>query len=303
MNGRKRRVAAVLVLIMLVMGLGTSVVQADMSAKPSIELLIVNGPQEYYLALLEEGERTGGNSELKLDAVNPESVKEYLRGFYYDGWCFWSSPGEDTFYHSTEKYDNYKNANIREGAYLFEYMVPNPFRVIVIGADGTVSLSDELSFVEFDAVCTYDVAAGTLTEQREGAVARRIADVTMCFLITIIVEFVFLLGFHFPLTKRNVLCFILINAATNIPFNILLVHSRSWDYFAYAIIGEVVIILVEAFLYTIALRDDDGKKNPKGAVLLSIIGNLVSALGTLFVMNVTESLARGLAGLIEKIIG
>ena len=66
---------------------------ADMGAKPSITLTVINGPKSYYVALLTDiRNKQGDNSELKLDTVDSDSVRAYLEDFQYDGCDFFQSP-------------------------------------------------------------------------------------------------------------------------------------------------------------------------------------------------------------------
>ncbi len=253
-------------------------VRADMGPKPSIDLTVVNAPESYYVALLanwatpEERGVPNVNSELKLDDVNDESVVEYLKGFLYDGW----------FYHETPVGDSYYRSNV-ENRYIFDYSVPNPFKVIIIDADGEVYISDVLGQEEFNATCVYDMATGTLVENRTNQVLGRISYVAGCYVITLVVEGIILKLFRYPFTKRNVFSFLFINTVTNIPLNHYLVYgSLSGIAAAFFILFfwpliEVAIMLIEGAFYAYMLRDRDGKNRVTRGFVYSLVANIASA--------------------------
>ena len=54
-------------------------IRADIGPKPSIEITVNNGPEDYYIALLEPKSGSEGNSSLKLDNVTEESVEAFLK--------------------------------------------------------------------------------------------------------------------------------------------------------------------------------------------------------------------------------
>ena len=253
-------------------------VRADMGAKPSIDLTVLNAPESYYVALLtnwatpEERGVPNVNSKLKLEEVNDESVVEYLKGFLYDGW----------FYHETPVGQSYFRSNA-ENRYCFDYKVPNPFKVIIIDADGEVYISDVLDQVEFNAECVYDMAAGTLEENRTNQVLGRISYVAGCYVITLVVEGIILKLFRYPFTKRNVFSFLFINTVTNIPLNHYLVYgSLSGIAAAFFILFfwpliEVAIMLIEGAFYAYMLRDRDGKNRVTRGFVYSLVANIASA--------------------------
>ena len=238
----------------------------------------MNAPESYYVALLanwatpEERGVPNVNSELKLDDVNDESVVEYLKGFLYDGW----------FYHETPVGDSYYRSNV-EDRYIFDYSVPNPFKVIIIDADGEVYISDVLGQEEFNATCVYDMATGTLVENRTNQVLGRISYVAGCYVITLVVEGIILKLFRYPFTKRNVFSFLFINTVTNIPLNHYLVYgSLSGIAAAFFILFfwpliEVAIMLIEGAFYAYMLRDRDGKNRVTRGFVYSLVANIASA--------------------------
>ncbi|MCR5214999.1 MAG: hypothetical protein K6E10_11340 [Eubacterium sp.] len=241
-----------------------------MGAKPSIEIKLVNEPdQHFYLALLEsERGASGTNSELKLDNVNEETVQKYLEDFYYNGWEFFQSPVGQNIYENQE-----------DGEYFFSYMVPYDFKIIIICDDGRVYLSDNINPKEFDAVVIYDVETGTLTEYIEDKTVRHTLYVVICFLLTLAMELLVLKLFRYPFTKRNIFCFILINLLTNVPFNTFLINQHTDIVMVFLwIFAEALIMLIESIFYLITLRDTEGKPRRGKSFLYGVVANLVSAI-------------------------
>ncbi len=244
-------------------------VRADMGPKPSIELTVVNTSVDYYVALLcDYRETKEPNSELKLQNVTDESVKEYLENFVYDGWTFYESPVGMNI----QKYKP-------DGIYNFTYMVPEYFRVILISADGTVSISEAHSKEEFNAKCTYDVGNGTITEETTHKNAYKLIYIEIFFILTLIVELLVLKAFKYPMVFNNILVFFIANFLTNVPYNIILLFSHAGlPIIIYSFFLEIVIILVEAFIYMKFLKNKEGEKTPKKSFLYSVVANITSAV-------------------------
>ena len=251
-------------------------VRADMGPKPSIDLTVVNAPESYYVALLtnwatpEERGVPNVNSKLKLDEVNDESVKDYLEGFLYYGWFCERTRGVIDCYRS--------NA---EGCYHFGYSVPNPFKVIIIDADGDVHISDVLYQKEYNAECTLDVVTGSLTENRDNKVRGRIIAVVLCYIVTLAIEGIVLKLFRYPLTKRNEFSFLFINTVTNISLSCYLIsHAPLGGIFTLFVLqyAEVWIILIEGAFYAVMLRDKSGKVRVLRGFVYSLVANLASAI-------------------------
>ncbi len=256
-------------LVLFLVSIGVSDVHADMGAKPSIKIHLVNEPdQHFYLALLtRERAGSGTNCELKLDNVNEETVQKYLEDFFYNDWQFFQSPVGQNIYNKQE-----------DGLYYFGYMVPDDFKIIIICDDGTVYLSDNINPKEFDAVVVYDVDAGTLIEQIENKTRRHILYVAIRYLLTLASELMILMLFGYPFTKRNILCFVLINTITNIPFNVFMINQHPsigmvliWLY------TEFLIMLIESIFYLINLRDSEGEPRRGRSFAYGVVANIVSA--------------------------
>ena len=276
------RVFSAFLFFIFFLGINTTVVHADMGAKPSIDLKVVNGPDDYYVALLGKGRDVEGreNSELKLEEVNDESVEEYLKAFVNDGWtCFVSPNVHDLGNRSNET-----------GEYYHSYMVPDPFRVIVIGTDGNVFLSSELDQEEFNSKCTYDVAAGTLTEEIDkNKDIKKAGYVALCLIVTLVSELIVLKLFRYPFSKVNLICFFIINVITNLSLNIWLVKCSSSPMagFIFLIpmyVLEPLIIIIESIFFAGVLKDAEGKRHPIKSLIYGVVANIFSVVVGLIVL-------------------
>ena len=261
-------------------------VKADMGPKPSITLTVINEGDSgnYYVALLEKRDGVlDENSKLKLDKeVNEENVEEYLKAFRYDGWCFHKTPVGGYLFEKTE-----------EGIYDFIYMVPNPFRVVLIDQDGNVHVSDEITKKEYNAECTYDVMRGEVTEQYGDKVAGRIGYIAICYIFTLIIEFVFLLIFGYPLIKKNVISFIIANTLTNLTYSCFLISGPiSLPVLFLSFVLEILIIIIEAVVYIIVLENREGKHPRIRSFFYALTANVVSSFMSIIVLFMYLWIAR-----------
>ncbi|MBO4309451.1 MAG: hypothetical protein J5856_00120 [Lachnospiraceae bacterium] len=245
-------------------------VSADMGAKPSINLKVLNAPEgEYYIAVLGKSkEAAEADSVLKVEGeINEESAMEYMKNFSYDGWSFYYNPVNGTFDSSNDKDE-----------YYFGYSIPKTFRFAVLTSNGDVYLSNEYTKKEYRAECTYDFATGEITEEYSNNIGKRVIIVASCYIITLIVEMVVLAAFGFPFTKRNVICVLIVNAATNIPMNAFLVSvPTALPVLFFQPLCEAVIIGMESAVYSFVLRYKEGKTTPLKSFFYGIGANIISA--------------------------
>ncbi|MBO6166369.1 MAG: hypothetical protein J6O17_08400 [Eubacterium sp.] len=266
---RINKTILLLLLTMMVISIFPTQVHADMGPKPSIKLTVVNAPEDYYIALLaDEFERDMPESELQIDSVTEDSVREYLKNFYYNGWYFFESPVGRNVYK--------KNV---EGVYLFDYMVPNPFRVIIISTDGTITISKEIHIEEYNSEVTYDFSADTLTEKNKGkGYGKRIFWIIVCYILTLIFEYIILKIFRYPKNKRNLICFFVTNTITQIALNtfVAVFWNAGLAMFIVSIWIEIFIIAIEAIVYAFNLVDMYDDRHPARGIAYSIAANLFS---------------------------
>ena len=246
----------------------TAQARADMGPKPSITLHISNAPSEYYVALAtNEFTKNMPETEFVLKTVTDESVKEYLKNFYYQGWYFFESPVGTNVFKNNEK-----------NKYEFTYMVPNPFKVIIITMDGVVTLSEEIYQEEYNAEVTYNFATGKLKEKEGGNTVKRITFIIICYLLTLLLEMIVMRLFGFPLDKGNVIRFVIINTITQLGLNKYIVdHAHDGLALIFGcFLNEIMIIIIEGVAYGLTLLDSNGQKRYGKCFLLSLAGNMFS---------------------------
>ena len=281
---KKRKIstwyAFALIVTIVFLGLLPQTVHAESGPKPSIDLEVTGAPDDYYIALLGEIRygQTRVNSKLKVDEVTTQKVEDYLKDFQYEGWGFFESPLGDNLYRRNET-----------GEYRFWYMVPNPFRVILIDMNGEVHMSDVLHQWEYNAECSFDFSTGSLIEHNAGAIVKRILVILGSYVITLAIELLVLNGFY-PLKKKNLFWFWLANTVTNIPFNIYLLHSRlGFEILFVWILLELLVVFVEGCIYSFGMTDDKGKKSEGKAFCYSTFANFLSALAGIMIQLIYNS--------------
>ena len=266
----KKRLCGIIIVIMLTSLFANTFViraKADHGPKPSIDLKITDAPAYKYVVLLQKDSSTGKeNSPLKIENLDKSAVEEYLRTFHYEGWRIYLRMGQIDIHERGES-----------DSYSFTYSVPKPFKVLLVTDDGTVMISSELAQKEFNSECEFNVAKGTLTEKRAGKTISRVFYILSCYVITLIIEFLILLLFRYPLTKTNITAFLLINTITQLALNIFLAFSNaSWGTVGIYTAFEIVIALTEGVFYAIKLRTKDGQKKPVRGFLYGVIANALS---------------------------
>ena len=258
-----------LLMAMLVINMFSIKASADIGAKPSVDITVENGPDDFYIALL-DNYLTDENSEMvmQLEEFDPssETIEEYLENFSYEGWYYYSFNSRD-FYFEKNSSDTYS----------FTYMIPSVFRILIIEKNGKVTVSEPFDRREYQATVTYDVAANTITEHWVGKEAKRIGTIALCFIFTLLAEGLMLKIFRYPFNKRNLISFLVINALTNIPLNRMLVYSRGgWPVLFVYVFFEIVICLVEATFYCFTLVNADGTRHAGKNFGYGILANVFS---------------------------
>ncbi|RKM57586.1 hypothetical protein D6855_13655 [Butyrivibrio sp. CB08] len=283
MNYKKYRLFWSMLVLLFTFYLFPVKASADIGAKPSIYVKLVNAPEHYYVALLDsyKGEDLSYVTEVPQFDPAKQTVDEYLSDFSYEGWVYFAGFWDTNYYESNDK-----------NAVEFGYMVPNPFRIIVIDSKGPVQVSDVFDRREFNAAVTYDYAANTIKEHYIGKAAYRVFQVIGFFLLTLVFEWLMFLAFKLPKNKRNIISFLVTNAITNIPYNIFKVYTLSragWPGLFVAAFFEIIIMIFEAIVYSFALVTENGKPEPKcfgyGLVanIFSVFMGIVIAIPLLYV--------------------
>jgi hypothetical protein len=169
-------------------------------------------------------------------------------------------------------------------------MVPSDFRVILIDTDGNLYLSESYTKKEFKAICTYDVATSSIVEEEGKSRIISIITIIICFILTLVIEFLILIGFRYPLIKRNVLVFLITNTLTNIPYNIFLISTVSRIDVMLILINffaEIIITLIETLIYCFTLLNKEQMVKYGKNILYGILANIASSiLGSIVIILV-----------------
>lgn len=273
------------------------VVRADTGPKPSIEVKILNPPDEpYYIDLLEQGFAGDRDSEdpydhgllasmeAEEDTEQDRKIKNILCSYYVDGWGARLDRGivDDVFHPSNQDH-----------RYSFGYSVPVTFKVIVVTASGKVYVSDVIERQEYNAVVTYDLgdvvpfvwqegeisdisAVGEIKEVRILGMLCRILQVCLCYLITLLVEGICLLFFGLA-SARNIKYFILINTVTQVIVQWTAFHYGMNGWYPYILFFyEIFIFIIEAVYYVKRLHAKDGKPHPLRNMAYAFTANVLS---------------------------
>ena len=165
--GRKKLFFVILCAVTALLLLFPVTASAESAPAPSVELRVVNAPQEAYLIdLLIDTART---AELP-EAENPDDKAEkLLRSYQHDGWVTRCAGLDGTAYAPIRSTDAH--------SYLFTGEIPQHFRAIIITADGKTMVSTKVRPILCNTVVTFDAVSGSLTESASDAGSSFLNDV------------------------------------------------------------------------------------------------------------------------------
>ncbi len=273
--GRTNHRKMYLLLLCLLLPFAINVAFADHGPKPSITIHVQNGPDGYYIGLLEPDSEPGHFLE-ELRDYHKETVDEELKTLLYyekDGWYLHVPPVSDAYHRSSPGTTSYE----------FGYMVPSYFRVILVEADGTVHLSDPVKKSAFNAVFDYDVTTGTINENLVEGRLHYFFYVLFCYGLTLLLEGLVLRWIGLA-QKRNKKHFLIINTLTQILLNAGLIyfdsnHESTLVLIIAFFVLELLVFLIESVYYAIFLRMPDGTRKTSTSVLYAIGANALSMIG------------------------
>ena len=277
--GRTNHRKMYLLLLCLLLPFVINVAFADHGPKPSITIHVQNGPDGYYIGLLEPDSEPGYFLKGLRDYYKETADEELKTLLYYekDGWYLHVPPVSDAYHRSNS-----------DSSFEFGYMVPSTFRVIIVSYDGTVYLSDSIQKKAFNAVFDYDVATGKITENNSESIRHYVKNALLCYIITLLIEGL-ILWWNDLGTKKNWVHFLIINTLTQVLLNGSLAH---YDWAHDDTIGmiflffslELAIFLLEAMYYSFFLRKKDGTKDRSLCKKYAVAANLASMIGGFFIM-------------------
>lgn len=278
MKRTNRRISAFLTSLLILSLVLILPVSADMGPKPQITITVVNPPAgAYYLDLLEQhdpGDTVYSNLSDEELAALPEAVRTTLQGYRDGGWQPALTVGTriPLFGGLTGKAQD-DGTVVHTFSY---YGTPSEYRIIVVTADGSVTVTEPLAREAFRQTVTYDFAAGKATNETSVPLAYATQFAMTCT-GTLLLEGVLLWAFGF-FRRENLLPFFGINLVTQIGLTAVtgttLIYSGSFSAYIVFILCEIVIFCAEAIACAFLL-----KGHGKGRrIAYSLTANLASAV-------------------------
>ena len=245
----------------------TTVALADFGPKPQLTVRVENAPQEpYYLDLLAEGdwdaEDTDSNDGIersyygKEDTLDPDLLA-LLRENVPEGWHACVAQGTTGAPIYGELYAESTDASGND-LHIFAYHgVPSTYRIILVTESGKVWLSEALERRVLQSSVTVHWADDT--ENTTVTVPSTVTGYALQFVATLVptllIEGLLLLLFQYS-WKQNWKAFLLVNMLTQgllaVASSSVTAHSgvSAWYLFFFFLPAELVVMLVEVFLYS-----------------------------------------------------
>ena len=222
---------------------------ADMGPKPRIVLRAVNEPAGlYYVDLLVEDE--GRNHALDPEGYDP-AMLEALRSYQDGAWHAARATGTDV-----PLFGDIAGTETAKGReFTFSYIPPREFRVILVTQDGEVRVSEEVyERTRFFETLTLDCETMALKPYYDIPFAKIAQQLAATLVPTLVIEGLLLLAFGLAKTRRDALCFLWTNAATQVLLTAFLSYTlpRAGVVIANLLMipaAELVILIAETIVY------------------------------------------------------
>ena len=205
---KNKRIFLILFVVLSVSLLFTVIASADTGSKPSIEIIIKNAPENYYLDLLVNEEPVYENLH---DQQNyDKAMLSVLKNYKSDGWHPGLTVG--TTAPMTGKLTGEKSGT--KTIHSFGYIgVPDNFKIITVTPDGQTRITEEICRNTFQTVVVYDFSTNQVSVRT--FMRSVLVQFSLTLAATLIVETIVLLLFRFSIA-RNWKPFLLINISTQI---------------------------------------------------------------------------------------
>ena len=245
----------------------TTFALADSGPKPQLTVRVENAPQElYYLDLLAEGDWDAKDTDSddgiernyygKEDTLDP-NLLALLRENVPEGWHACVAQGTTGAPIRGELYAESTDASGND-LHIFGYHgVPSTYRILLVTQSGKVWLSDELERRVLQSSVT--VHWSDDTENTTVTVPSTVAGYLLQFVATLVptllIEGILLLLFQYS-WKQNWKAFLIVNVLTQgllaVASSSVTAHSgvSGWYLFFFFLPAELVVMLVEVFLYS-----------------------------------------------------
>ncbi len=245
----------------------TTFALADFGPKPQLTVRVENAPQElYYLDLLAKGDWDAEDTDSddgiersyygKEDTLDPDLLA-LLRENVPEGWHACVAQGTTGAPIYSELYAESTDASGND-LHIFAYHgVPSTYRIILVTQSGKVWLSDVLERRVLQSSVTVHWAddAENTTVTVPSTVTGYLLQFLATLVPTLLIEGILLLLFQYS-WKRNWKTFLLVNMLTQgllaVASSSVTAHSgvSAWYLFCFFLPAELVVMLVEVFLYS-----------------------------------------------------
>lgn len=240
---------------------------ADFGPKPQLTVRVENAPQElYYLDLLAEGDWDAEDTDSddgiersyygKEDTLDPDLLA-LLRENVPEGWHACVAQGTTGAPIYGELYAESTDASGND-LHIFAYHgVPSTYRIILVTQSGKVWVSEALERRVLQSSVTVHWADDTenTTVTVPSTVTGYLLQFVATLVPTLLIEGILLLLFQYS-WKRNWKTFLLVNMLTQgllaVASSSVTAHSgvSAWYLFCFFLPAELVVMLVEVFLYS-----------------------------------------------------
>ena len=240
---------------------------ADFGPKPQLTVRVENAPQElYYLDLLAEGDWDAEDTDSddgiersyygKEDTLDPDLLA-LLRENVPEGWHACVAQGTTGAPIYGELYAESTDASGND-LHIFAYHgVPSTYRIILVTQSGKVWVSEALERRVLQSSVTVHWADDTenTTVTVPSTVTGYLLQFVATLVPTLLIEGILLLLLQYS-WKRNWKTFLLVNMLTQgllaVASSSVTAHSgvSAWYLFCFFLPAELVVILVEVFLYS-----------------------------------------------------
>lgn len=259
---------------------------ADVGPKPSVQLTIEGSIEApYYVTLLSQKESTG--PYYLADKGDP--IPDYLAKTDEDRttWqAFRDYQDADGFY-----FIEYVQKCDEENVFRWGYYPPQVFKVLIyLPESGEFLTSGINERYAFDSYFTVTASSdGNLTLQKSYDYTWEILSLLARIAATVVLELLVALLFKFR-TKKLLFPIAGVNVFTQIVLNLLLnlfnYQSGSWAFVFHYIWMELIIIILEAIVFSIWLQKLENGKSHGKYVAYAVVSNIVSFIFGLFLAKI-----------------
>lgn len=222
---------------------------ADMGPKPRIVLRAENEPDGlYYVDLLVEDE--GRNHALDPEGYD-ETMLAALREYQDGAWHAARTTGTNV-----PLFGDITGTETDHGReFTFSYIPPQRYRVILVTEDGSVRVSEEVyERARFFETMTLDCDTMTLTPYYDIPFAKIAQQLFATLVPTLLIEGLLLVLFGLARNRRNLLCFLWTNLATQLVLTVFLSYTlpRAGLVIANLLlipVLELIILIAETVVY------------------------------------------------------